>query len=578
MNPEEFKNAIDWAKKNPNDPKAIELRKRIENGMFNNELQAAGMKTFEVKAPQAPVQPPAPMVEEETVTEGAPEQGLMGKLGQRYNEGVGGFIENVLPGLAGDRTAQARAFLRPAGALGRGVGDVVSAGLETGFNLLPDVAKQKISEVAEPITKTVAPVVSTVMDKYNQFKERNPEAAQDLEDIVGVSELFGGALATKPVAPLAKGAIKGTAKAAAKAVPDTSGLSESLIANVNRINPTKRQEFKMQQGVSEEEWLRERGIIGTREQTVQQLADNFKAMRQNVDEALDKIPGTHRDNRVTVVADDSAEFARSVESPETNRMSQLAEKAHGVGLTTSEINEVKRFYERNIKTGYLKDPTKSSEAVQRATNRDSGIREALLEIADKNGFDNLRQINKEIQASKFLADEIAGKMEGQAANNLMSITDWIVATPGLAIDPTFLAGFGLKKLVSTEGARALAARALAGFPEAKSLPRADLDDITRRAQEMLKKQESIRQETQQAGILADELQKAGWIMGDNFIMETPISLTQQEQMLIRAAKNRDEQLQMARYILEQREQGKAVGKGFTIEDVDNVPILNPKKN
>ena len=150
-------------------------------------------------------------------------------------------------------------------------------------------------------------------------------------------------------------------------------------------------------------------------------------------------------------------------------MAKLAEKSKGVGLTTAEINEVKRFYERNVKVGFLKDPTKTAEQVQRATNRDSGIREALFEIADRGGFTNLREINKEIQANKFLADKIGGRMEGQAANNLMSLTDWLVATPGLVASPKFLAGFAVKKIFSTETVRAFAAKALAGFPKAKGL-------------------------------------------------------------------------------------------------------------
>ena len=128
--------------------------------------------------------------------------------------------------------------------------------------------------------------------------------------------------------------------------------------------------------------------------------------------------------------------------------------------------------------------------------------------------------------------------------------------------------------------RAFAARALSVFPKAKPLPRADLDEITKRAQELFKKMEAEKVKQTEAAILADELQKAGFTMGAGefpFLTEMPIPLTRQEQMLVRAAKNKDEQMQMAKYILEQRNQGKAVGEGFTMQDIDNVPILNPKE-
>jgi hypothetical protein len=61
-----------------------------------------------------------------------------------------------------------------------------------------------------------------------------------------------------------------------------------------------------------------------------------------------------------------------------------------------------------------------------------------------------------------------------------------------------------------------------------------------------------------------------------FLTENPIPITQQEQALIRAAKNREEQLQMVKYIIEQRNQGNAVGQGFVMQKVENTPLLNPK--
>ena len=329
-----------------------------------------------------------------------------------------------------------------------------------------------------------------------------------------------------------------------------------------------------------EQWLRERGIVGTREQTIKQTTENFKSLRQNVDEAFEKIPGNHRDPRITTVADEAAEFAKSTESRETGRMSQLVEKAKGEGLTMSEINEVKQFYERKIKTGYKKDPTKTSEQVQRATNRDTGIREAQLEIADKGGFTNLREMHKEIQANRFLSDEIAGRMEGQGANNMMTITDLIVLIPGLVVDRSFLAGFVAKKLFSTETVRAAAAKILSGSGKPRPLPRADLDEITKRASELLKREEDLRMETQKAALLIDELQKAGYTMSEGskgFIVENPIPLSRNEQALIRSAENAAQQKQIVDYILEQRAKGNAVGEGFTIQDVDNVPILNPQE-
>lgn len=51
MNPDQLKQAIEYAKNNPDDPRSRELQRRIESGSMNSELKAAGMKTFAVKPP-----------------------------------------------------------------------------------------------------------------------------------------------------------------------------------------------------------------------------------------------------------------------------------------------------------------------------------------------------------------------------------------------------------------------------------------------------------------------------------------------------------------------------------------------
>lgn len=500
-----------------------------------------------------------------------PEKGLGDKLIGRFSQGLQGAAKSVVtPGVSpiapipGGRT-----FLRAAGAAGGAVGDVVGAAVSA---ITPDAVEKKVGDVVAPVA---APIMKAGKKIFSAVESLAPETAQDIKDAANATNLFvGGAAAKAPAQAAVKNVIKPAAQVAAKA---TTPAAEGIIANINRITPAKRQQFKAMQGVSEEQWLRERGIVGTREDTVGKLLQNFTELRTNVDEALEAIPGNFRDPRVTQVAEEAAEYAKSVEDKLAGSLSALAEKAKGVGLTTKEINEVKRYYERNVKMGYLKDPNKVSGDGVRATNRDSRLREYLLDIAEKSGFPEMRQMNKDIQANKFLANEIAGRMEGQAANNPMSLTDWIVVTPSL-VHPAALAGFIGKKFLSTEGVRAFAARAMAGFPTRKPVLKADLAEIRRRAEELAKKTEEVRGETEKAALLSDELMKAGYIIGPGergFIMQNPVPLTRQEQLMIRAAKNKEEQEQMARYILEQRAEGKAVGEGFTMKDIDNTPLLNP---
>lgn len=600
-----------------NDPvkkaRAEEIKRRYEQGLFNAELTKAGYKPVPVKQPKIDMSAIKAIPQQEGL------QSVAGKTRKEdivndFREGLKGFQE-ILPtrGTAAAEDMRNMGKFKTFGqggfgALAQGVGAFLdTAGIvaktAAKMAMTPDQEAQwmrGLEKVAQnPAVKSPVELVTTALE---DLRETNPELANSIGDALTLSEFLVGG--SKPVregveavvdvgkmtgpaleqgAKMAEKAAVATARTADNVVravtPDTTGVAESLIANINRINPSKRQEFKMMQGVSEEQWLRQRGIVGSRETTIKQLAENFTALRQNVDEAMAKIPGTFRDNRITAVADEALAHAKAVESPELAAIQELANKARGTGITMSEMNRLKRYYERNVKVGYLKDPTKTAEAVQLATNRDSALREFQFEMADKAGFDNLRQLNKEIQANKFLADEIAGKMEGQGANNLMSLTDWIVATPGLAVDPTFLAGFAGKKLISSEFMKVAAAKALAGFPNVKPLPRADLAEIEKRAQAYLQRQESTRMETEKMALLANELQQAGFTMSEGtraFITENPIPLSKNEQALIKAARGNAEQKQILQYILEMRTQGKAVGDGFTMQDVDNTPLLNPQ--
>jgi len=102
-----------------------------------------------------------------------------------------------------------------------------------------------------------------------------------------------------------------------------------------------------------------------------------------------------------------------------------------------EINEVKRYFERNNKFTYGRDIT-AAQKTQRATNVDSAVRERQMKLAEENGFTNLKEMNKETQASKFIMDKLAKNEAGRLGNNAVTITDWIVAAPAM-VDPTLLA-------------------------------------------------------------------------------------------------------------------------------------------
>ena len=102
--------------------------------------------------------------------------------------------------------------------------------------------------------------------------------------------------------------------------------------------------------------------------------------------------------------------------------------------------------------------------------------------------------------------------------------------------------------------------------------------IRQKAKEMMKKEAKIKRTTKKEkakqvkqAIIADELQKKGVVLGEGFRMIKEQPLTRQEQMMIRATANKQEAEQTARYIMQERAKGNAVGDGFVVKDIETAP-------
>jgi hypothetical protein len=88
---------------------------------------------------------------------------------------------------------------------------------------------------------------------------------------------------------------------------------------------------------------------------------------------------------LTRVLDDVVEFAKDTDNPDLKKFQALQRKNLNGGLTMSEINDVKRFFERNNKFTYLKSTdSKGSVNAQKATNRDTELRQWQQDIAAEN--------------------------------------------------------------------------------------------------------------------------------------------------------------------------------------------------
>lgn len=234
-----------------------------------------------------------------------------------------------------------------------------------------------------------------------------------------------------------------------KALPS----AEHTLQNMNRLTKGEQAKFSSMVGESQGEWMNKRGIVEGGEDAVDQLANYFINNKKKVDEALLSIEGEYKNPFLDMMAKESAEFAENTLNKWAERMKGLAQKAETQGLTMSEINEVKRFYEQNNKFTYGKDITAGEKSV-RATNIDNNVREWQIDLAEENGFTNLREMNKETQASKFLLDKLVKNTDWSFGNNFFTLTDYITAVWSGSIDVTMLTWLIGKKALTSNWFRA----------------------------------------------------------------------------------------------------------------------------
>lgn len=257
-----------------------------------------------------------------------------------------------------------------------------------------------------------------------------------------------------------KGMTPPAGQAFQKMAQATGNQSPQIMNRVARLKPTDANNFQRLSGKTHGEYLSETGNFGTPDKIVANEAQKFTQSRLDVDNALSQLPGEYKvgalkDALKELVIKAKSESSKNVKAPYLDKTMEFANKYNKQGLTMSEINEVKRLYERHVKLGYNK--LMNAEKVQRATNVDNALREWQVKQASELGFKNIKEMNKQTQLSKFMVDKLGAQITGKTGLNEVSLTDWIMLSGG---DPTAIGGFLTKKFLSSNAVQAKIAQML----------------------------------------------------------------------------------------------------------------------
>lgn len=347
---------------------------------------------------------------------------------------------------------------------------VVGAPIAAAYEALPQGVQNVGDKVGAAFGNTISSITDYISDipKLQKFIMENPDKAKQLEDVFGAvasgSELVGNATAlvgapgavqrtvnttrnaANTVAGATRNAVNQTFQAGKKVLPK----SENIMNKVARLTPTQARKFEQLTGKTHGQYLTETGNFGTPDEIVRRESEKFAQSLKSVDDTLSQLDGEFTDGIIDDVLNELQEKAvatstKNVKSPYLDRVNELMAKNTESGLSMSEINELKRLYERNVKLGYNK--LVDAEKIQRATNLDNALREWQILKAEELGFENLRDLNKQTQASKQLINSLGDQLIGQTGLNDVTLTDWIMLSGG---DPTAVGGLLTKKFFSSK--------------------------------------------------------------------------------------------------------------------------------
>jgi len=355
----------------------------------------------------------------------------------------------------------------------------VGGGIATLLNPGLGVAAGKVAPLVPKLADVIAPhgsraLQELVSSKGGQLAEPTEQKVGEVtQNVLGTVGLIAGGQLTKGA--LNKPSVKAEAQVETAATPKrlTTDIEavDTMIANapaqimqrVARVTKGKQAKFKQMAGESVGEYLTKRNIYGNTEQLTTKLYDRFINSRTEADKGFAKLPGLYKPVPVKTMAEELVSHERAVSpvgapSRDLARSLELQKKLNSEGLTMSEINELKRMYEFNVKTDYFKTASTKPENISRANNLDSAVRDWQSSQAELLGFKNLREVNRETRLAKRLLDDIGIDNAGSAGNNAVTLTDWIMLSGG---DPTAIAATLVKKGMSSQTIRSAIAEYLA---------------------------------------------------------------------------------------------------------------------
>lgn len=340
----------------------------------------------------------------------------------------------------------------------------------TGLDINPSQAGQEASQMSEQFGKLL-------VDRYGSLENLQRTATNDPigfgSDVFAL--LSGGAGIAGKTALLEK-----TAETIAKPVISTT---KALIPDVNKIairqmdkalqlNPSDIRILEKPNvaGKNPSEWLLERGIKGDQRQIMNQLEDVAINSRTSVDEGLKNISQRYSGadvepaKQILSVLKETFGGVPGNESLVKKLDSLLAQNDYSL----SEMNSVKRLADQELNIYSRAGDIKAGALSRGLGNLRDQLKTTIENKATENGFESVKELNKETQISTGIGKAIKKRLNVSDKNVEFGLRDGLLAVSGLvATGGNFITTAGLiisKKVLESPSFRTFLANKLYKLP------------------------------------------------------------------------------------------------------------------
>lgn len=384
-------------------------------------------------------------------------------FGQKIKESAKSSIEYAKSGYKEARDAE------NVGELVGGSLKIAGGAIGTAFSPLAPIT-EPIGDVIEKTGDKISDIPAVQKFAVSPAGEATSKIAEGVQNLSSIAGVVAGGVAPKSGLKLKvplKSKVGNTGgiyeKLGQTETKIRSGFKtapEDIMNKVAKVTPKESQTFKSMTGKNIGQYLSEKGNFNAPSKIVENEAITFTKTLADKEATLAKLPGEFKSGIINDVLKELKDKAvststKNVKAPYLKQVNEWITKAKSTGLNNAEINSVKKLFEREVKFGYnkLTDATK----VKQATYLDEALRKFQDDTASNLGFTNIKELSKQIQASKFIVDKLGNKIVSDELRGGVNLTDYIILSGG---EPASVGAFLTKKLFSSKGIQAKVASAL----------------------------------------------------------------------------------------------------------------------